>query len=77
MMIRDTSAQDRMVEVKPNRKRRLILLGGGVLALVLLDGWHQALAGCFRHLLQSAAHDSRSPMSNVARSCATSLPRAR
>ena len=25
-MIRDTSAQDRMVEVKPNRKRRLLLI---------------------------------------------------
>lgn len=36
MMIRDTSAQDRLVEVKPNRKRRLILLGVGVLALGLL-----------------------------------------
>ncbi|WP_189440835.1 efflux RND transporter periplasmic adaptor subunit [Rhodanobacter panaciterrae] len=35
-MIRDTSAQDRMVEVKPNRKRRLILIGGGVLVLGLL-----------------------------------------
>ncbi|MFI4959451.1 MAG: efflux RND transporter periplasmic adaptor subunit [Lysobacterales bacterium] len=35
-MIRDTSAQDRMVEVKPNRKRRLILIGAGVLALGLL-----------------------------------------
>jgi HlyD family secretion protein len=35
-MIRDTSAQDRLVEVKPNRKRQLILLGGGVLVLGLL-----------------------------------------
>jgi len=35
-MIRDTSAQDRLVEVKPNRKRRLILLGGGVAVLALL-----------------------------------------
>ena len=35
-MIRDTSAQDRMVEVKPNRKRRLILLGGGIVVLALL-----------------------------------------
>ncbi|MBQ4855257.1 efflux RND transporter periplasmic adaptor subunit [Rhodanobacter sp. B2A1Ga4] len=35
-MIRDTSAQDRLVEVKPNRKRRLILLGAGVLVLALL-----------------------------------------
>ncbi len=36
MMIRDTSAQDRLVEVKPNRKRRLVLLGAGVLVLALL-----------------------------------------
>ena len=35
-MIRDTSAQDRLVEVKPNRKRQLILLGVGVLVLALL-----------------------------------------
>ncbi|WP_449429661.1 efflux RND transporter periplasmic adaptor subunit [Rhodanobacter umsongensis] len=35
-MIRDTSAQDRMVEVKPNRKRRLILLGVGIAVLALL-----------------------------------------
>ena len=32
-MIRDTSAQDRLVEVKPNRKRRLMLIGGGVVVL--------------------------------------------
>lgn len=36
MMIRDTSAQDRIVEVKPSRKRRLILLGVGIAALALL-----------------------------------------
>ncbi len=35
-MIRDTSATDRPVEVKPNRQRRLILLGVGVLVVVLL-----------------------------------------
>jgi HlyD family secretion protein len=35
-MIRDTSAQDRLVEVKPNRTRRLILIGGGVLVVVLI-----------------------------------------
>lgn len=35
-MIRDTSAQDRLVEVKPNRKRRWLLIGGGVAALVVL-----------------------------------------
>ncbi|OOG48103.1 efflux RND transporter periplasmic adaptor subunit [Rhodanobacter sp. C01] len=35
-MIRDTSAQDRIVEVKPNRKRRLILLGVGIAVLGLL-----------------------------------------
>lgn len=36
MMIRDTSATDRLVEAKPNRKRQLILLGVGVLVLGLL-----------------------------------------
>lgn len=36
MMIRDTSAQDRLVEVKPNRKRRLMLAGAGVVLLALL-----------------------------------------
>ena len=35
-MIRDTSAQDRMVEVKPNRKRRLLLIGGAVALLAVL-----------------------------------------
>ncbi len=36
MMIRDTSAQDKLVEVKPNRKRQLILAGAGALVLALL-----------------------------------------
>ena len=35
-MIRDTSAQDKLAQVQPNRKRRLILLGAGVLVVVLL-----------------------------------------
>ena len=35
-MIRDTSATDRLVEVRPDRRRRLILLGAGVIALGLL-----------------------------------------
>ncbi|HKR75867.1 MAG TPA: efflux RND transporter periplasmic adaptor subunit [Rhodanobacter sp.] len=35
-MIRDTSAQDRIVEVKPNRKRRMLFIGGGVALLVVL-----------------------------------------
>jgi len=35
-MIRDTSAQDRLVEVKPNRKRRMVLIGVGVAVLALL-----------------------------------------
>ncbi|WP_243041844.1 efflux RND transporter periplasmic adaptor subunit [Dyella sedimenti] len=39
-MIRDTSAQDRLIEVKQNSKRRLLWIGGGVAVLVLL-----ALAG--------------------------------
>ena len=36
MMIRDTSAQDRLVQVKPNRKRQVILLSAGILVLALL-----------------------------------------
>ena len=36
LMIRDTSATDRPVEVKPKRKQQLILLGMGVLVVVLL-----------------------------------------
>ena len=35
-MIRDTSAQDRIVEAKPNRKRRMMFVGGGVALLVVL-----------------------------------------
>ena len=35
-MIRDTSATDRLVEVKPNRKRQLILAGIGVVIVALL-----------------------------------------
>jgi HlyD family secretion protein len=35
-MIRDTSAQDRLVEVQPKRRRRLVLIGAGVAVLVLL-----------------------------------------
>ncbi|MEO8802278.1 MAG: biotin/lipoyl-binding protein, partial [Rudaea sp.] len=34
-MIRDTSAQDRLVEVKPHR-RRAFIIGGCVLALILI-----------------------------------------
>ncbi|MGO4702768.1 efflux RND transporter periplasmic adaptor subunit [Dyella sp. 2RAB6] len=35
-MIRDTSAQDRLVEVKPSRKRRVIFIGAGVAVVALL-----------------------------------------
>jgi HlyD family secretion protein len=35
-MIRDTSAQDRLVEVKSNSKRRLIWIGGAIAAVVVL-----------------------------------------
>jgi HlyD family secretion protein len=35
-MIRDTSATDRLVELKPNRKRQMILAGAGVIVLALL-----------------------------------------
>jgi HlyD family secretion protein len=36
MMIRDTSAQDRLVEVKSSKKRRLVFAGVGVLVIALL-----------------------------------------
>jgi HlyD family secretion protein len=35
-MIRDTSAQDRLIQVKPSRKRKLLWIGGGVAAVVVL-----------------------------------------
>ena len=35
-MIRDTSAQDRLVEVKPSRKRRAIFIGAGVAVVAVL-----------------------------------------
>jgi len=35
-MIRDTSAQDRLVEVKPSRKRKLIFIGAGVAVVAVL-----------------------------------------
>ncbi|HXP01981.1 MAG TPA: efflux RND transporter periplasmic adaptor subunit [Luteibacter sp.] len=35
-MIRDTSAQDRLVEVGPNRHRKLLLIGAGVAVVVAL-----------------------------------------
>ena len=35
-MIRDTSAQDRLVEVKPSRKRRAIFIGAGVAVVAAL-----------------------------------------
>ncbi|MEO6966975.1 MAG: efflux RND transporter periplasmic adaptor subunit [Rhodanobacteraceae bacterium] len=36
MAIRDTSATDRLVEIRPNRKRRAILIGAGLVVLALL-----------------------------------------
>lgn len=35
-MIRDTSATDRMVEVRPNRSRKLLIIGAGVAVVVAL-----------------------------------------
>ena len=35
-MIRDTSAQDRLIQVKPSGKRRLLWIGGGIAVLVVL-----------------------------------------
>jgi HlyD family secretion protein len=55
-MIRDTSAQDRLVEVRPNRRRRLIRIGAAVAGVVLL-----ALAApWFLRMLSADASVSRS-----------------
>jgi HlyD family secretion protein len=35
-MIRDTSAQDRLIQVKPSRKKKLLWVGGGVAAVIVL-----------------------------------------
>ena len=47
LMIRDTSATDRPVEVKPKRKQQLILLGMGVLVVVLLVIFAPGIARLF------------------------------
>ncbi|HEX5304868.1 MAG TPA: efflux RND transporter periplasmic adaptor subunit [Dyella sp.] len=44
-MIRDTSAQDRLVEVKPNRKRRFALIGVGI---AVVAGLAIAMPGAMR-----------------------------
>ncbi|HJU25113.1 MAG TPA: efflux RND transporter periplasmic adaptor subunit [Rhodanobacteraceae bacterium] len=36
MTIRDTSAQDRLIERKPSKRKRVLLIGGGVAVLVVL-----------------------------------------
>ncbi len=46
-MIRDTSATDRLVEVKPNRKRQLILLGVGVLVVGMLVAFAPGIGRMF------------------------------
>lgn len=64
-MIRDTSAQDRMVEVKPNRKRRLLFIGIGVAVLVVLG---LAMPGILRLFsAQSSVSASRLAFATVER----------
>jgi len=46
-MIRDTSAQDRLVDVTPNRRRRWLLLGGAVVAVALLAWLAPGIARLF------------------------------
>lgn len=58
-MIRDTSAQDRMVEVKPKRKRMLLMIGGGIVVLAALAF---ALPGALR-LFSAEASVSASRLS--------------
>jgi len=65
VMIRDTSAQDRMVEIKPNRKRRFMLIGIGVAVLV---GLGLAMPGILRLFsAQSSVSASRLAFATVQR----------
>jgi len=59
LMIRDTSAQDRLVEMKSSPKRRLLLIGGGVALLAVLA---IALPGAMR-LFSAEASVSASRLS--------------
>ena len=46
-MIRDTSAQDRLINVKPSRKKKLLWIGGGVAAVIVLAIFAPGVARLF------------------------------
>jgi HlyD family secretion protein len=46
-MIRDTSAQDRLINVKPSRKKKLLWIGGGVAAVIVLAIFAPGIARLF------------------------------
>jgi len=46
-MIRDTSAQDRLINVKPSRKKKMLWIGGGVAAVVVLAIFAPGVARLF------------------------------
>ncbi|HUA80401.1 MAG TPA: efflux RND transporter periplasmic adaptor subunit [Dyella sp.] len=46
-MIRDTSAQDRLIAVKPSPKKKLLWIGGAVLAVVVLGFFAPGIARLF------------------------------
>ncbi|HJU09184.1 MAG TPA: efflux RND transporter periplasmic adaptor subunit [Rhodanobacteraceae bacterium] len=56
MTIRDTSAQDRLIERKPSRRKRLLWIGGGVAVLVVIA----LLAPTVKRLLSTDASVSAS-----------------
>ena len=60
-MIRDTSAQDRLVEVKSNRKRRFALIGVGI---AVVAGLAIAMPGAMR-LFSADASVSAAPKPTI------------
>ena len=56
MTIRDTSAQDRLIERKPSKRKRLLWIGGGVAVLVVIA----VLAPTVKRLLSTDASVSAS-----------------
>ena len=69
LMIRDTSATDRPVEVKPKRKQQLILLGMGVLVVVLLVIFAPGIARLFSASASVSSSRRRSGCSRRPRRC--------
>jgi HlyD family secretion protein len=64
-MIRDTSAQDRLIKVKPNRKKKMMWIGGGIAAVVVLAIFAPGIARLFS--AESSVSASRLAFATVQR----------